>query len=456
MDAIATSPVDLAYRDECRRLYRQAATTACILGIVIVPAFLILDHIISPRHFHFFLVLRLACVGTLLAIMGLLRSRAGERWALGLCVAVALDVGLMVDVMTIMTGGHASPYYAGINLVILACALVMPWPPACAGLTCAVLIAGYVACSFVEGPIVDPRIFVSNLVFLVTTAVITVVGSAVRDTMRRREYVVRTALSEAVRHKDAFLARMTHELRTPIHVMVGYADILLEEGLAAGEGEARPLVTSIRTHGVLLHSLVSDLLDYAKVHAGKMEVRPERVAVQQLVEQVAESFRPLTERKGLRLRTAYPHGSQTLTSDRQKIQQILNNLVGNALKFTDRGTISIEVRQRLDTGGVTLLCEPETASVGEAGIYLLVRDTGIGIRDSDLRALAADFQQIDAGPSARYGGTGLGLSISKRFAQLLGGWIGVSSRFGEGSTFVVFLPTLGAPADADMARRSAA
>lgn len=96
------------------------------------------------------------------------------------------------------------------------------------------------------------------------------------------------------------------------------------------------------------------------------------------------------------------------------------------------------------------------AHVGETGIYLLVRDTGIGIRDSDLRALSGDFQQVDASLSAKYGGTGLGLSISKRFAQLLGGWIGVSSRFGEGSTFVAFLPTLAAPADADSARRTAA
>ena len=435
------------YRVESRRLSRQAASTACLLAIPLVPAFAVLDRVVFPEHFAVFLEMRLACVATLAVIWMVLRRRFGERHSLVLGMLVAIDVGLMIDVMTMMTGGHASPYYAGVNLVILAVALLMPWHPAWSAVTCGILIGGYVGCAFLAGPITDSRIFASNLFFLGTTGVIAVVGTAVREGLRRREFSGREALTEAVHHRDAFMAKMTHELRTPIHVMVGYADILLEESLAAGERDARPLVESIRSQGVLLHGLISDLLDYAKIGAGKMDVRAEPVAVRQVVEQVAEAFRPLTQRKGLRLRTVYPGGFPTVTSDRQKIQQILNNLVGNALKFTERGGITIEVRTRADVTdrtmrGLTYLAEPLADRAIEEGVLVLVRDTGIGIREEDVRMLAADFQQVDTQVAARYGGTGLGLSISKKLAQLLGGWIGVRTRHREGSTFVVFLPSL--------------
>jgi len=447
--------IDAAYRDESRRLYRQSAITTCLLGVPLVPAFAVLDWIVFPVQFPVFFGMRLACVATLVVLLAVLRRPVGERFALALGLVMAIEVGLMIDVMTVMTGGHASPYYAGVNLVILAFALVMPWPPLWAGATCGVLLAGYVVGALATGPITDHRIFVSNLFFLTTTMLITVVGARVSERRRRRDFENRVALTEALRHKDEFLAKMTHELRTPIHVMIGYADILLEDALAAGEQEARPLVGSIRNHGVLLHRLVSDLLDYSKVQAGKMEIHAERVPLRDVVEEVADSFRPLSERKGLRLRTAYPGGFPRITTDAQKVQQILNNLVANALKFTDHGTITIEVRRQLDAADVVVLAEPSRKIAAADGIHLLVRDTGIGIRDTDVRALAADFHQVDAHAAAKYGGTGLGLSISKRLAQLLGGWIGVATRYGEGSTFVVFLPSLDPPADFDSGRRAA-
>lgn len=436
-----------AYRLESRRLCRQAASTACLLAIPLVPGFAVLDWVVFPERFATFLAMRLACVGTLAVIWSVLGQSFGERHSLALGMLVTVDVGLMIDVMTMMAGGHASPYYAGVNLVILAVALLMPWHPAWSAVTCGILVGGYVVCSVLAGPIADSRIFVNNLFFLATTGVIAVVGTAVREGLRRREFSNRHALTEALHHRDVFMAKMTHELRTPIHVMVGYADMLLDEGLATGEQEARPLVQNIRREGVLLHSLISDLLDYAKVEAGKMEVRAEPVPVRQVVEQVAEGFRPLTERKGLRLHTVYRGGFPTVTSDRQKIQQILNNLVSNALKFTERGEITIEVRSGSDAtdpviGGLILLAEPPADRGRQDGVVLLVRDTGIGIREQDVRTLAADFQQVDAQAAARYGGTGLGLSISKKLAQLLGGWIGVRTRYHEGATFVVFLPSL--------------
>jgi signal transduction histidine kinase len=451
------APADV-YQRESQRLCRQAAATACFLGIPLVPAFAVLDRVVFPAHFVAFLEMRLTCVATLAVILWLLRRPFGERHALGLGMLVAIDVGLMIDAMAMMTGGHASPYYAGVNLVILTVALVMPWAASWTAVTCAILVGGYVAGAVAAGPITEGRTFVNNLFFLATTTVIAVVGAAGRDGYRRREFSQRQALTAALRHRDEFVAKMTHELRTPIHVMVGYADILLEDTLPGGESEARALVQRIRSHGVLLRGLVSDLLDYSKMEAGKMEVRRAPVVVRHLVDQVAESFRPLSERKGLRLRVLHGGEIPTVVSDEQKIRQILDNLVGNALKFTDRGEITIGVSRRVETAPLrefVFLAEP-AADVRRDGVLVQVSDTGIGIREEDIRTLAADFQQVDADAAAR-GGTGLGLSISKKLVQLLGGWLAVRSRHGAGATFAVFLPSLepGEIEEGD-ARRSAA
>src|SRR5947199_266099 len=182
-------------------------------------------------------------------IRSVLRSRLGEVHAVALGVLVAGVVGLMIDVMTIFTGGAASPYYAGVNLVMVAVALLMPWPPLVALFTCTVLVGCYVVCTLATQRIADLRPFVSNLFFLTTTGTITVVSTLVREHLRRREFSHRMALVEAARHKSDFMARMSHELRTPIHVMIGYADILLEEALDAGGRHARELVQHIRSHG---------------------------------------------------------------------------------------------------------------------------------------------------------------------------------------------------------------
>src|SRR5947199_9119045 len=172
-------------------------------------------------------------------IRSVLRSRLGEVHAVALGVLVAGVVGLMIDVMTIFTGGAASPYYAGVNLVMVAVALLMPWPPVVTLLTCALLVGCYVACTLVTDRIADVRPFVSNLFFLTTTATITVVSAVVRERLRRQEFDHRTALVDAVRHKSDFMARMSHELRTPIHVMIGYADILLSSETPASASGRR-------------------------------------------------------------------------------------------------------------------------------------------------------------------------------------------------------------------------
>jgi signal transduction histidine kinase len=461
-----TPELRAAYDEECRVRWRHGAQVSCLLGMPLVLAFSILDALAIPDWFFTFLFVRLAAVTTLAGILWMLQCPFAERHALALSVAAPIVLGFMIDAMTLPTGGATSPYYAGVNLVIVAIAVVMHWRPVCSAVVCATLIGGYVVCATVLLPVTDVGALVTSLLFQGTTAVITIVGAAVSERLRWREFATRRALQEAMQHKDEFMAKMSHELRTPLHVMIGYSDILLEQATDAA-GEVRTLVSGIRRQGVHLHALVSDLLDYAKIAAGKMEVRADPFDVRLIVTQIAQEFRPLAERKGLRVEIQCDH-VPPLVGDAGRLQQVLYNLVGNALKFTELGTISLEAHAvhaggaRAALPGFTFLAEPVVSpgeSAPEGGVVLLVRDSGIGMREEDLSRLAADFQQLDVESAARYGGTGLGLSISKRLAELLGGSIAVHSRQGRGSTFAVFLPVTPAlefPAADALPARSAA
>jgi signal transduction histidine kinase len=356
-----------------------------------------------------------------------------------------IAIGLMFDMLMIFTGGAASPFCIGAGLVILGANLVIPWSPRWATVVSVTIASGYfVGARLGALPGEAPHLLLNNFFYLSGTAVIAIFTSAMSERLRWREFCTRRSLIEASRHKNEFFANMSHELRTPIHVMVGYADILLEEALDAGGDEARRLVEGSRRQGLLLNRLISDLLDYSKLEAGKMDVSLESVALPPVVEQTAESFRPVAERKGLRVVTHVADPLADVLSDRWRVQQILNNLVSNAVKFTDAGEVRIDL---LSAAGLPCDIRAELVFLGgpasgvessSNSIVVAVSDTGIGIQQDDLATLARDFQQLDN--AERYGGTGLGLSFSRKLVTLLGGSIAVRSRRGEGSTFMVFLP----------------
>jgi signal transduction histidine kinase len=170
------------------------------------------------------------------------------------------------------------------------------------------------------------------------------------------------------------------------------------------------------------------------------------------VERVAAVFAPLAEQKGVVLRTRVPAGLPIVASDPLRLEQILSNFAGNAVKFTARGEIVIEARAlrttaTLEAEGFRILSDVTTTPLRGPAVAIAVRDSGIGIRQEDLARLAEDFRQLDDAARGQYGGTGLGLSIARRLASLLGGWIGVRSRYGAGTTFVLVLPV-----DADALR----
>ncbi len=236
------------------------------------------------------------------------------------------------------------------------------------------------------------------------------------------------AAETANQTKSQFLANMSHELRTPLNAIIGYSEMLLEEAEDAGHEELTPDVEKIRTAGKHLLGLINDILDLSKVEAGKMELYLESFDVGAMLIDVVSTIQPLVEKNGnqLRLRTSDSMGP--IHADQTKLRQILLNLLSNASKFTEQGT-------------VTLSAEREADAHGNQWILFRVSDTGIGMTAEQMAKLFQPFTQADASTTRRYGGTGLGLTISKHFAEMMGGDISVESEPGIGTTFTGRLPT---------------
>ncbi|MBJ7547275.1 CHASE3 domain-containing protein, partial [Pseudomonas sp. OA3] len=231
-------------------------------------------------------------------------------------------------------------------------------------------------------------------------------------------------LQRASRYKSEFLANMSHELRTPLNSSLILAKLLAENGNGNLNDEQVKFAESIYSAGNDLLNLINDILDIAKVEAGKLEIRPERTPLASLLEGLRDVFVPLAGERSLSFEIEQQGElPQVLFTDRQRAEQILRNLLSNAFKFTDRGGVTLSVSRQDDHY-----------------LAFAVRDTGIGIAADQQQAIFEAFRQADGTTNRRYGGTGLGLSISRDLAGLLGGSITVSSVPGEGSTFTLLLP----------------
>jgi signal transduction histidine kinase/DNA-binding response OmpR family regulator len=236
--------------------------------------------------------------------------------------------------------------------------------------------------------------------------------------------------------KSTFLATMSHEIRTPMNGVLGMMEVLEAEGMR--EGQAR-IVATMRESAQALLRIIDDVLDFSKIEAGGLELEETPFSLTGLVDSVVATFRPQAERKGLSLVAAVAPGStDVLLADPTRVRQILFNLLGNALKFTERGGAMIRART-------------EPAGDGRSHVVLRVSDTGIGLSADQQARLFQPFSQADSSTTRRYGGTGLGLSIVRRLAQLMGGDVTVESHPGAGSTFTVILELKAAPADSPLA-----
>jgi signal transduction histidine kinase len=233
-------------------------------------------------------------------------------------------------------------------------------------------------------------------------------------------------LENASLAKDRFLASMSHELRTPLNAVIGFTGTLLMRLPGPLTADQESQLRTVQTSARQLLSLVNDLLDLAKIESGKVELHFESVSCQSVIDEVASALSPLAVAKGLTFEVTPAASDLVVQTDRRALSQILINLTNNAIKFTERGHVSLEVAQRYVDA--------------RARTEIHIRDTGRGIPPEDKARLFQAFEQIENTTSRRHEGTGLGLYLSQKLASLLGGTILCDSEPGRGSTFTVVLP----------------
>jgi PAS domain S-box-containing protein len=254
------------------------------------------------------------------------------------------------------------------------------------------------------------------------------IQAATADIAQQNELLRRQAieLEQASALKSQFLANMSHEFRTPLNAMLGYTSMLLQGVGGDLEPPAKRQLSRIESNGRHLLTIINEILDISRIEAGRMPLQVSTFRIPELVAEVRSELEPIILRSKLTVTTELPRDLKPISSDRQKVKQILLNLLSNALKFTHDGHVTIRAEQLTK----------------DRSVALSVVDTGIGIAPADQDRIFEDFRQLDNSPTRAYGGTGLGLSICRRLSQMLNGRIAVQSEVGKGSTFTVTLPML--------------
>ena len=244
---------------------------------------------------------------------------------------------------------------------------------------------------------------------------------AEQNELLRRQHI---ALEQASALKSQFLANMSHEFRTPLNAILGYTHMLLNGVSGAVSDQQRKSLTRIDSNSRHLLALINDILDITRIEAGRMPLNLSTFDVPELVNEVMSELEPIIRRSTLRVTARMARNLRPLKSDRQKVKQVVLNLLSNALKFTPTGAVTISA----------------SYDDKKRWIAVAVKDTGVGIAPEDQAKVFEDFRQLDSSPTRGYGGTGLGLSICRRLGQMLGGSIELVSELNEGSTFILKLP----------------
>jgi signal transduction histidine kinase/CheY-like chemotaxis protein len=357
--------------------------------------------------------------------------RTGGVWRSAAIVVVT--AWLTYSSLALLQGGHASPaliWYA--TLPIITVALLGSRAGWWSWLLGAAIVTGFYVASLYRVPIPCelslPGLhfvqFTGLLGLTLCTLALTATFTAMEAAAQRR---IAAALDQAMiadRTKSEFLANMSHEIRTPLNAMLGFTDLLLEDAMEPAE--VPDALQTIRRNGEHLLTIISDILDLSKIESGQMMLERLPCDVVALVQDVLHLVRSRAEQKGLSLVWRVEGGMpRCIVTDPTRLKQILINLVGNAIKFTEQGSITVVV------------CGDDAA---RGQLRLAVVDTGIGMTSEQCGRIFKAFSQADASTTRRFGGTGLGLVISQRLAMMLGGGIEVTSQLGGGTTFTLSLP----------------
>jgi len=437
-----------AYRAHERQQRIDTGRVASALVVFLMPAGVVLDYFVYREQLGYFLMLRLACSALAGVLWYLHTTPFGQAHIRWLGLPIALLPALCIVWMIHVEEGPDSPYYAGLNLILLAVSMVVRWNVFESVLAVSVVILMYLIGSAAHDRTINNwstdnwSSFVNNVYFLVLTGIIVVTGNTVFNRLRFREFRLkfeletnRQALEESNKKlvemdqiKGRFFANISHELRTPLTLLIAPLETITNRFASTFDADTMGLLRTMQGNGLRLLKLINDLLDLVRLDSGVMQVKREPVPLEEFIKGMASAAQQIADDKKINLTTHVDPALGAVLLDRDKLEKIIINLQFNALKFTKSG------------GKVELRAERQ----GEH-LVLSVADTGIGIPARDLPKMFERFFQVDGSSRRKYQGVGIGLALVKELVEVHEGTVSVESVEGRGSTFTVRLPYLPAP-----------
>src|SRR5665213_582583 len=426
-----------AFRGDDQKVRINHSIGGCWLAITLMPAGFTLDYFVYPEHLWFFLELRLFCSLAVGVVLFLFYTPLGKKYYLLLGLIWYLLPAFFISWMIYASEGTASSYYAGLNIVLVAVGLMLPWTYQENLMGGLLVMAMYLVACSLHGPLVIKGDFFNNLYFLVLTDIIVVTGSYFSGKLRLREFVLRFELDKNKRMleesnrklveldqmKTRFFANISHELRTPLTLLISPLETLQREKAGILDDESKAVLQIMTSNAMRLLKLINDLLDMVKLESGRMEIRREINHLEEFVNGLAQSIQNTAKDKRVRLSTKVDEDVDWVMADRDKLEKIILNLLFNALKFTPAG------------GQVELTAQKE-------GTQLLIKvmDTGMGISKENLPFIFDRFWQADSSSNRKFQGTGLGLALVKELAEAQSGSVEAESQVSRGTTMMVRIP----------------
>jgi len=416
-----------------------------ILGIFLFFLFGIVDYVIAPQHFGKFMVMRTINSFIDMGIFLALRNPAFKRYTHALVYLFYLLLSSFIGIMILFTGGHQSPYYAGMNIVILAVCLLMPMSLKQTLPLYIIIYLSYLVPNILLEKITNFPIFFSNNLFILWTAIISATATYLGYNLRFQEFQSRTQLENTkdnlekaytkLKELDAiktqFFANISHELRTPLTLIMAPLESMLKGEMGALQKPQEDHVQIMYQNSLRLLKMINNLLDLAKIDAGKMRLTLDRVNLAEFIKGIVASVSPMADKKQIRLSFTDSDRFPELVCDKEKVERILLNLIFNSLKFTEPG------------GSVTVWCgkaRPEEENGQGDCVTVSVTDTGIGFPKEYQTKIFERFSQVDASASRKYEGSGIGLSLAKELVELHNGRIWAESEPGQGTVMTFTLP----------------
>jgi signal transduction histidine kinase len=418
-----------AYRETDRAYRVLESRIGCVVALFLVPAGMSLDYFVYPDKFVDFFLYRLLCDFFIGGIYFLHFTRFGVEKIAGLTLLWLIAIQVMISYMIYLTDGVDSPYYAGLNLSIIAIGILLPTSVIEAVAFCGITIGLYVYACYAYGWVDKFSVLYNNLYFIVLSGVIGVLSVLFNTRRRFSEFRLsyelegkNKQLSELDRIKSQFFANVSHELRTPLTLILVPAEDLMAQKASLSPAAAR-LVMTIHQNALRLLRLVNNLLEINRLEENRQAGSAQLCDMNKVVAEVVDSVAHLAVRRKLALQRTAAEKSLQVCSDHHDLEKVIINLLSNAIKFTPPGG-SISVHSHSADGMA----------------YLTVKDSGIGIPKEEIPFIFDRFRQADGSSTRRYQGTGLGLALVKELVEKQGGSVVADSREGVGTTMKVALP----------------